>query len=143
MTPNESGTRTRVLNCLLVDDSALTRAMVAHALTAGVGLAVVEAVDGFDAVRRLAEQRFDLVVADLDLPILDGLKLVQRIRRDPVHRDTPILVLTTGAGTDDRDRALAMGVCDYLARPVQAPQLIAAARRLLNIAEGRGNRSAP
>lgn len=120
--------------CLVVDDSPGVRQVLVAALAGIPALRVVEATDGADAVRRLASGRFDLVVTDLNMPVLDGLKLVAYIRADAVHRDVPVVVVTTERGAEDRRRAMALGANRYLTKPVESVQLVAAARELLRLA---------
>jgi two-component system chemotaxis response regulator CheY len=117
--------------CLVVEDSSAMRQLLVFALGRIPGLEVVEATDGADALRKLAGSHFDLVVTDLNMPILDGLKLVHRLRHDPMHRAVPIVVVTTEAGDEDRRRALELGANAYITKPIQASKMLAAANELL------------
>ena len=96
-------------------------------------LSVTEADDGVDALRKLAAARFDLIVTDINMPIMDGLKLIRRVRTDPAHKDTPIIVITTEGAQEDRQRALQLGANAYITKPIQAPQVIAKVKELLNM----------
>jgi two-component system, chemotaxis family, chemotaxis protein CheY len=64
---------------------------------------------------------------------MDGLKLIQRVRTDPRHKDTPIIVITTEGGKQDRERALKLGANAYITKPIQAPQVIQTVRELLHL----------
>ena len=64
---------------------------------------------------------------------MDGLKLVKRVRTDPLHKDVPIIIITTESAEEDRQRALALGANAYITKPIQAPQVIAKVRELLGI----------
>ena len=64
---------------------------------------------------------------------MDGLKLVKRVRTDPVHKDTPIIIITTEGSQEDRQRALQLGANAYITKPIQAPQVIAKVKELLKI----------
>ncbi len=110
------------------------RQLLAFALARVKGLRVVEVDDGVEALRKLAAGPFDIIVTDINMPILDGLKLVQRVRNDAVHRDTPIVVVTTESAAEDRDRALELGANAYITKPIQAPDVIATVKRLLDMA---------
>jgi two-component system chemotaxis response regulator CheY len=112
------------------------RKMIVFALSRIRELEVVEADDGVDALRRLAGTRFDLVITDINMPILDGLKLVKRLRADEAYRDVPIIIITTEGAEEDRQRALALGANAYITKPIQAPQVIALVRETLGL-EGR------
>ena len=124
--------RTRY-TCLLVEDSPMMRQLLSFALARVKGLGVVEVDDGVDGLRRLATGRFDVIVTDINMPIMDGLKLVQRVRSDPKHKDTPIVVITTDSNVEDRQRALELGANAYITKPVQAPEVVATIKRLLGI----------
>jgi two-component system chemotaxis response regulator CheY len=120
------------LRVLVVDDSSVLRRQVCHALERSCGMAAVEAGDGAAAWRRLTEARFDLVVTDINMPVLDGLKLVALVRgSEGPNRKVPIVVITTESAQADRDRALALGASAFLVKPVLAPQVVEAARQLL------------
>lgn len=129
---------TEPLRCLVVEDSPMMRQLLVFALTRIKGLVVVEAADGVDALRKLASGRFDIIVTDVNMPIMDGLKLVRRIRTDPTHKDVPIVIITTEAAEADRRRALELGANAYVVKPIQAPAVISTVRELLRIAPGSG-----
>ena len=120
--------------CLVVEDSPMMRQLLVFALSRIKNLRVIEADDGVDGLRKLAHTKFDLVVTDINMPIMDGLKLIHRIRQDEVHKDTPIIVVTTEGGDEDRRRALQLGANEYITKPIQAPRVIAIVNKLLNIA---------
>jgi two-component system chemotaxis response regulator CheY len=64
---------------------------------------------------------------------MDGLKLVRRVRTDPVHKDVPIVVITTENADEDRQRAMQLGANAYITKPIQAPHVIAKVKELLGI----------
>ncbi len=104
---------------------------------------VTEANDGVDALKKLAAARFDIILSDINMPIMDGLKLVKRVRTDPVHKDVPIVMVTTESAEEDRQRALSLGANAYLTKPIQAPQVIAKVRELLGIEAPPSSSSLP
>jgi two-component system chemotaxis response regulator CheY len=118
---------------LIVEDSPMMRQLLVFALSRIKNLSVMEADDGVDALKKLAQGRFDIILADINMPIMDGLKLVKRIRSDSVHKDVPIIIVTTEGAEEDRQRALALGANSYITKPIQAPQVIAEVKQLLNI----------
>lgn len=120
-------------SCLVVEDSPMMRQLLVFALARIKRLSVTEAEDGVDGLRKLANGKFDLVITDINMPIMDGLKLVKRIRTDDVHKDVPIIIITTEGSTEDRQRALALGANAYITKPIQAPQVIAKVKELLNV----------
>ncbi len=127
---------TEPLRCLVVEDSPMMRQLLVFALMRIKGLVVVEASDGVDALRKLSGGRFDIIVTDVNMPIMDGLKLVRRIRTDPAHKDVPIVIITTEAADADRKRAIELGANAYVVKPIQAPAVIATVRELLKLPPG-------
>ena len=89
-------------SCLVVEDSPMMRQLLVLALSRLKSLRVTEADDGVDGLRKLATGKFDIVLTDINMPIMDGLKLVKRVRTDPNHKDVPIIVITTEGSTEDR-----------------------------------------
>jgi len=116
---------------LIVDDSPAMRKQLLHALRRLEAMEGVEATDGADAWRKLATARFDVVLTDVNMPILDGLKLVAMVRAGGAHQATPIVVITTEGAEADRNRAMSLGATAYLVKPVQAQQVIETVRALL------------
>jgi two-component system chemotaxis response regulator CheY len=122
--------------CLVVEDSPMMRQLLVFALSRVKNLKVIEADDGVDGLRKLAGNKFDLILTDINMPIMDGLKLVKRVRSDPMHKETPIIIITTEGSTEDRQRALQLGANAYITKPIQAPQVIAKVKELLKISGG-------
>ena len=119
--------------CLVVEDSPMMRQLLVFALSRVKNLKVTEADDGVDGLRKLAGNKFDLILTDINMPIMDGLKLVKRVRSDPMHKETPIIIITTEGSTEDRQRALQLGANAYITKPIQAPQVIAKVKELLKM----------
>ena len=124
---------TREYSCVGVEDAPMMRQLLVFALSRVKNLRVTEADDGVDGLRKLAGNRYDIILTDINMPIMDGLKLVKRVRTDPVHKDTPIVVITTEGSEEDRQRAIALGANAYITKPIQAPQVIAKVKELLKI----------
>jgi two-component system, chemotaxis family, chemotaxis protein CheY len=120
-------------SCLVVEDSPMMRQLIVLALSRVKSLHVTEADDGVDGLRKLATGKFDIVLTDINMPIMDGLKLVKRIRTDATHKEVPIIVITTEGSKEDRQRALQLGANAYITKPIQAPQVIAKVKELLKI----------
>jgi len=108
------------------------RQLIVFALQKIRGMRVVEAADGVDALRKLAPPAwYDIILTDINMPVMDGLKLVQKVRADAELRDVPIVIITTESGVEDRRRALALGASAYITKPIQAPQVIETVMELL------------
>ncbi len=122
------------LTCLVVEDSPTMRQLLVYALKRIPDMSTIEAADGVDALKKLAgAPRPDLIITDINMPIMDGLKLVQRVRTDDKLRDVPIIIITTEGGAEDRARALALGANAYITKPIQAPAVLAKVRELLGV----------
>jgi two-component system chemotaxis response regulator CheY len=119
---------------LIVEDSPTMRQLIAFALKRLKGVSIVEASDGVDGLKKLSAERFDLIFTDINMPIMDGLKLVSLVRGNAGYRTTPIVIITTEGAQEDRDRALSLGANDYVTKPIQANRILDIARGLLNIA---------
>lgn len=100
---------------LLVEDSELTRDML-EGMLRGLGHRVVEAANGRDALERARSLKPDLVVTDLEMPVMDGFELIAQIRATPALQEVPIVVLTTRGSEADRQRAAALGADAYLVK---------------------------
>lgn len=94
---------------------------------------VLEAGDGVEGYKTLTSNRVDLILADLNMPVMDGLKMISIIKGNPTYKDIPIVVITTEGGKEDRDKALALGANAYITKPIQASHLLSVVRGLLNI----------
>jgi two-component system, chemotaxis family, chemotaxis protein CheY len=119
---------------LLVEDSVSMRSFVRGALESDGALGevdVVEAASGFDALRLMPRGPYDLVITDINMPDINGLELVQFIRKSERHRDTPILLISTQSSERDRERGLSLGADGYLPKPFSPELLRQEAARLL------------
>jgi two-component system chemotaxis response regulator CheY len=116
---------------LIVEDSATMRQLLSFALKRLPGASVVEARDGVDGLRKLMGEHFDLALVDINMPVLDGLRLIQMIREEPGHEGLRIVVITTEGASADRDKAMALGADAYLTKPVQAGEVLSVVKGLL------------
>ena len=118
---------------LVVEDSPTMRQLIVFALKRLRGLNIVEANDGVDGLKKLTGDKFDLIITDINMPIMNGLKLVSLVRHDPGYQKTPIIIVTTEGAEEDRERALALGANEYITKPVQTTKLLEVTKRLLNL----------
>ena len=117
--------------CLLVEDSPTMRQLIAVALKRVPGLDIVEASDGVDALKKLPEGKFDIMLTDINMPIMDGLKLISLMKNNPLYKDIPVIVITTEGGKEDRERGLALGAKAYITKPVQTSNLLKVVKGIL------------
>jgi len=115
---------------LVVDDSASMRGMVAFTLK-GAGFDVKEADDGVAGVDAAKAEPFDLVLADVNMPRMDGISMVREIRKLPGFSGVPILVLTTESNPEKKQEGKAAGATGWLVKPFDPEQLLATVRRVM------------
>ena len=118
---------------LIVEDSPTMRQLLAFALKRLKDVEIVEAQDGMDGLRKVTSDHFDLALIDINMPVMDGLKLVSLIRGEDSIADMPIVVVTTEGASEDRERALALGANEYLTKPIQANKVLSVAKSLLKV----------
>jgi len=119
-------------NFLVVEDSPTMRQLISFSLKRFKNAKIIEAVDGVDALKKLSgPDKIDLILTDINMPVMDGLKLISLIRGDDSLREIPIVVITTEGANEDRRRALELGANEYLCKPIQANQVFSVVKGLL------------
>ncbi|MFJ4154427.1 Hpt domain-containing protein [Pseudomonas sp. NPDC089752] len=108
---------------MVVDDSVTVRKVTSRLLERH-GMSVLTAKDGVDAMALLEEHRPDVLLLDIEMPRMDGFEVATRIRRDERLKDLPIIMITSRTGQKHRERAMAIGVNDYLGKPYQESVLL-------------------
>jgi two-component system chemotaxis response regulator CheY len=121
------------LKILVVEDSPTMRQLISFALKRMPNMDIIEAADGVDGLKKVNSNRFDLIITDINMPVMDGLKLISLVRRDLKYRTIPIMIITTEGGAEDRERALALGADAYITKPIQAGNVLDTAKSLLGI----------
>ena len=110
---------------ILVVDDSLTVRRVTQRLLVREGYRVVLAKDGLDALERLAEERPQVVLSDIEMPRMDGFDLVRNIRANPALRDLPVIMITSRIAQKHRDHAAELGVDHYMGKPYSEEDLLA------------------
>ena len=118
---------------LIVEDSPTMRQLLVFALRRLKDVEISEAQDGMDGLRRVTNEHFDIALIDINMPVMDGLKLISLIRGEESLKDIPIVVITTEGASEDRERAIALGANEYLTKPIQANRVLAVVRALLKV----------
>lgn len=118
---------------LIVEDSPTMRQLLVFALKRMKGVDIVEAQDGMDGLRKVTSDHFDLAFVDINMPVMDGLKLISLIRGEQNLADMPICVITTEGAKEDRERAIGLGANEYLTKPIQANKVLGVAKALLKL----------
>ncbi|SEI49928.1 Chemotaxis protein histidine kinase CheA, partial [Azotobacter beijerinckii] len=130
------GEKERPLLVLVVDDSVTVRKVTGRLLERH-GMDCMTAKDGVDALAQLQERRPDLMLLDIEMPRMDGFEVATRVRHDERLKDLPIIMITSRTGEKHRERALGLGVDEYLGKPYQEALLLEAIHRLVKEPEAR------
>jgi len=119
-----------VKKILIVDDSETIRQQVAAALERA-GFAVVEAIDGVEGLEQAQEHQFDLAILDVNMPRLNGLEMLERLKVDPKFSKLPVLMLTTEAQQSMIERAKKAGARGWMIKPVKMDLLVGTVAKLV------------
>jgi two-component system chemotaxis response regulator CheY len=114
---------------LTVDDSRTMRDML-HLALSQAGYRVVQAVDGVNGLEVLEGETPDIIVTDINMPRMDGFTFIEGVRRNSLHRATPILVLTTESDAAKKARAREAGATGWIVKPFNPVKLVDALRRV-------------
>ena len=112
---------------LVVDDSATIRQLLTltlRKLNGGTHLRIIEATDGREALDKVRDAHYDLVLTDIKMPNMDGLEFLHRVRTELENTTLPIIIISTKGEEDDVARGLELGATAYLTKPVSAPKLL-------------------
>lgn len=123
---NESAMGKRILT---IDDSKTMRDMLMLTL-AEAGFDVLQAVDGQDGLDVLVNEQVDVVITDINMPRMDGYEVIRQLRRNPSHKTTPILVLTTESETEKKNLAREAGATGWMVKPFDPDRLVATVRKV-------------
>ena len=115
---------------LTVDDSASIRQAIKIALSSE-GYDVTEAGDGAEGLSKAGAGNFDLIITDLNMPVMDGLTMIRQLRAKPAHAGVPILFLTTESADDIKSQAKAAGATGWLTKPFNPELLVRVVKKVL------------
>jgi len=114
---------------MTVDDSASMRQMVSFILK-GAGYDVLEAADGEDALAKLSGAAVRMVITDLNMPRMDGIELIRRLRAMPPFKFTPLVLLTTESQPEKKQQGKAAGATGWIVKPFTPEQLLAVVKKV-------------
>ena len=117
-------------NILTVDDSASIRLTTNVALS-GAGYSVTEAINGAEGIEKATSGKFDLIVTDLNMPVMDGLTMIRELRKIPSQMGIPIIFLTTESDGNIKEQAKAAGATGWLTKPFDPEHLVKIVRKVL------------
>ncbi len=115
---------------MVVDDSVTVRKVTSRLLERN-GMNVLTAKDGVDAITQLQEHKPDIMLLDIEMPRMDGFEVATLVRHDAHLKDLPIIMITSRTGEKHRERAMAIGVNEYLGKPYQESQLLETIQQLI------------
>ncbi|MCK9238142.1 MAG: Hpt domain-containing protein [Thiopseudomonas sp.] len=119
----EEKLRQKQLLVMIVDDSVTVRKVTSRLLERH-GMAVMTAKDGMDAITQLQDRKPDVMLLDIEMPRMDGFEVATLVRHDQQFKDLPIIMITSRTGEKHRERAVAIGVNEYLGKPYQEAELL-------------------
>lgn len=115
---------------LIVDDSASIRSIVGFALRTA-GFNVVEGVDGADGLRQLESASVDVIITDLNMPVMDGITFIKNVRTRAATKYTPLLMLTTESHASLKQQGKAAGATGWIVKPVHPDKLLEVVAKVL------------
>ena len=118
---------------LVVEDTPTMRYLILRTLKRLKDVEIVEASDGVDALKKMAAGKFDIIFTDINMPMMDGLKLISLVRNDPVNKDIPIVVISAGGEKEEMEKAMALGANAYFTKPIHTSNLLSVAEELLKM----------
>jgi len=116
---------------LIAEDSSTMRSLIVSTIAAMGDFDIVEAANGFEALRILPREKVDLVITDINMPDINGLELVSFIKGNANYRSTPLFIISTEGSERDREKGLALGADAYLVKPFSPRELQSLITRFL------------
>jgi two-component system chemotaxis response regulator CheY len=120
-----------VAKCILIVDDSVTVRQVLQRALGNAGYQVVEAEDGFDALAKLSGAQIDMLITDLNMPNMDGLELIKKVREEGKHRFTPIVMLTTESSEEKKKAGREAGASGWIVKPFKPEQLLKVVKMVL------------
>ena len=108
---------------LIVEDSATTRALIRAVIDELGEFETVEAGSGFEALKMLPQQEYDLIITDINMPDINGLELINFVRSNPRYNRLPIIIVSTERSEEDKKRGMALGATAYVTKPFKSLEL--------------------
>jgi two-component system, chemotaxis family, chemotaxis protein CheY len=120
-----------VKTILIVEDSSTTRALIRAVIDELGDFDTVEATTGFEALKMLPQQEYDLIITDINMPDINGLELIHFVRSNARYSSVPIIIVSTERSEEDKKRGMALGATSYVTKPFKSPELQEAIRKII------------
>ncbi len=118
---------------LIVDDSEATRSLIKSAIEEIGDLDTFETATGFEALKILPSQKFDLIRVDINMPDINGLELINFVKNNEMYKDIPVVIVSTESSEEDRKRGIGLGAFAYLVKPFKAEELQDTVKKALDL----------
>ncbi len=116
---------------LIVEDSGTTRALIRAVIDELGEYETVEAGSGFEALKMLPQQEYDLIITDINMPDINGLELINFVRNNPRYNHLPIIIVSTERSEEDKKRGIALGATAYITKPFKSIDLQEIIKKIL------------
>ncbi len=118
---------------LVVEDSVTTRAMIRAVIEdMSEDFNTLEAATGFEALKMLPQESFDLIITDINMPDVNGLELINFVKSNPNYNHIPMVIVTTEKSSEDKERGMALGASAYVTKPFRPEELQEVIDKILN-----------
>ncbi len=121
----------KLFTILIVDDSTAMRSLLVATLESLGNIRIVQATNGFEALRILPREEVDLVLTDINMPDINGLELLSFLRNNQVYEALPVIVISTEGSHKDIEKAISLGANEYLVKPFQPEKLLELVKRFI------------
>ncbi len=120
-------------SALVVDDSETTRSLIKSAIEEIGGINTFEASTGFEALKALPTQPFDLIIIDINMPDINGFELINFVKNNERYKNLPIIIVSTESSEEDKKRGMTLGALAYLTKPFKAEELRDIVKKALSL----------
>ncbi len=114
----------KISTILIVDDSNTMRSLLISTLEQLGTFRIVQAANGFEALRLLPREHVDLILTDINMPEINGLELLSFVRSNPIYKDVPVIIISTEGSRKDIEKGLSLGANEYLVKPFAPERLL-------------------
>jgi two-component system chemotaxis response regulator CheY len=122
-----------VKTILIVEDSTTTRALIRAVIDELGDVQTVEASSGFEALKLLPQQEYDLIITDINMPDINGLELISFVRSNQRYVHLPIIIVSTERSEEDKKRGMALGAACYVTKPFKSGELLDAIKKTIGV----------